>query len=107
MMLGAPVSPLISVNVARSGGAVLAMVPAALYFGVCTVHFAERMRLPDVPKKMLSCPICGKPTEQSVRPFCSARCKDVDLHRWMSGVYAVPAVEEDDIEDDEPQRERE
>ena len=60
---------------------------------------------PDAPKTP-KCPICGKPTEQQFRPFCSRRCKDVDLHRWMSGVYSVPVVEQDDIED-EPDRGRE
>ena len=50
------------------------------------------------------CPICGKPRELRFRPFCSRRCADVDLHRWLSGVYAVPAVEsEDDSSDDAPQ----
>jgi endogenous inhibitor of DNA gyrase (YacG/DUF329 family) len=43
-----------------------------------------------------SCPICGKPTAQQFRPFCSPRCKDVDLHRWLFGVYAIPAAETDD-----------
>lgn len=41
------------------------------------------------------CPICGRPAIREMRPFCSARCADVDLHRWFSGVYAVPAVEEE------------
>ncbi len=44
-----------------------------------------------------SCPICGKPTDQQRRPFCSKRCADIDLHRWLSGVYAVPVIEDDDI----------
>ncbi len=39
------------------------------------------------------CPICGKPTDPQVRPFCSSRCANVDLQRWFAGVYAVPAVE--------------
>ena len=47
-----------------------------------------------------SCPICGKPTEPALRPFCSKRCADLDLQRWLSGRYAIPAVEgEDDPED--------
>jgi endogenous inhibitor of DNA gyrase (YacG/DUF329 family) len=37
------------------------------------------------------CPICGKPSSPAVRPFCSKRCADIDLHRWLGGVYAVPA----------------
>lgn len=42
------------------------------------------------------CPICGKSATQQHRPFCSRRCADVDLNRWLSGVYAVPVVEEED-----------
>lgn len=49
------------------------------------------------------CPICGKPAEEKVRPFCSKRCADLDLSRWLNGVYAIPAEERvpDAIEDDE------
>jgi endogenous inhibitor of DNA gyrase (YacG/DUF329 family) len=47
------------------------------------------------------CPLCGKPAVERYKPFCSARCADVDLHRWLSGVYAVP-VEEDSDEDSKP-----
>ena len=36
------------------------------------------------------CPICGKKTDTAVRPFCSARCRDVDLARWLGGGYAIP-----------------
>ncbi|HTX51147.1 MAG TPA: DNA gyrase inhibitor YacG [Caulobacteraceae bacterium] len=45
------------------------------------------------------CPICGRPTEPAFRPFCSRRCADVDLQRWLSGRYAIPAVD-DESEDD-------
>lgn len=46
---------------------------------------------------MAHCPICKtKETVQKYRPFCSKRCADVDLHRWMGGQYAVPAVEPPD-----------
>ena len=42
------------------------------------------------------------------RPFCSGRCKDVDLHRWFSGAYAIPAAESaDDSEEQEKMRPRE
>jgi len=44
------------------------------------------------------CPICGKPTVPTYRPFCSRRCADVDLQRWLRGAYAVPAVEDDEPE---------
>lgn len=40
------------------------------------------------------CPICKARTEARWRPFCSRRCADVDLGRWMTGRYAVPAEEE-------------
>ncbi len=42
------------------------------------------------------CPICGKPAIEKMRPFCSKRCADVDLHRWLGGVYAIPAGEADE-----------
>ena len=41
------------------------------------------------------CPICEKPVDPAFRPFCSKRCADVDLQRWLAGVYAVPVVEDD------------
>ncbi|HBM61058.1 DNA gyrase inhibitor YacG [Salipiger marinus] len=47
----------------------------------------------------MSCPICGKPTETKYRPFCSGRCADVDLARWMSGSYAVPSTDPQDVEE--------
>jgi endogenous inhibitor of DNA gyrase (YacG/DUF329 family) len=44
---------------------------------------------------MAKCPICGDPAEHAVHPFCSRRCADIDLGRWMTGRYAIAAVEED------------
>ncbi len=46
----------------------------------------------------MSCPICKKPAVEQYRPFCSKRCADVDLGRWLTGAYAVPA-EDDDLPD--------
>jgi endogenous inhibitor of DNA gyrase (YacG/DUF329 family) len=48
------------------------------------------------PAPTKPCPICGKPADLQRRPFCSKRCADVDLHRWLSGRYAIPVVESDD-----------
>ncbi|MFN3585738.1 DNA gyrase inhibitor YacG [Phenylobacterium sp.] len=45
------------------------------------------------------CPICGKPVDPTYRPFCSKRCADVDLQRWLAGVYAVPASEDESLPD--------
>ena len=36
------------------------------------------------------CPICKKPSSQAFFPFCSARCADIDLNRWLSGAYVIP-----------------
>jgi endogenous inhibitor of DNA gyrase (YacG/DUF329 family) len=46
------------------------------------------------------CPICGKPSSQQHHPFCSGRCADIDLNRWLTGSYVIPAepVGEDDPE---------
>jgi uncharacterized protein len=52
------------------------------------------------------CPICDRPSDPAVQPFCSTRCADVDLHRWLSGRYAIPVVEDDKGLDDEPGDER-
>jgi endogenous inhibitor of DNA gyrase (YacG/DUF329 family) len=50
------------------------------------------------------CPICGKAADQAFRPFCSKRCTDVDLNRWLSGVYAVPAADNEEDEVGAPPR---
>lgn len=46
----------------------------------------------------MSCPICDKETDQKYRPFCSKRCADVDLAKWMAGSYAVPSQNPEDAE---------
>ena len=52
------------------------------------------------------CPICDKPSARGYYPFCSKRCADVDLNRWLSGSYAIPAAEDrppsESDEDDNP-----
>ncbi len=53
------------------------------------------------PKRQ--CPECGKPSVRDSYPFCSARCKNVDLNRWLSGAYVIPARDDED-EDDIPPR---
>lgn len=39
----------------------------------------------------MTCPICKRETDRKYRPFCSRRCADLDLGRWLSGGYAVPS----------------
>ncbi|MGX9854407.1 DNA gyrase inhibitor YacG [Limimaricola variabilis] len=46
----------------------------------------------------MACPICGKDTVKAYRPFCSKRCADVDLARWLGGGYALPSTDPEDIE---------
>jgi endogenous inhibitor of DNA gyrase (YacG/DUF329 family) len=54
-----------------------------------------------VTKKPIRCPICGRPRDPAHRPFCSARCRDVDLARWFNQVYSIPAAEPDERPDPE------
>ncbi len=52
---------------------------------------------------MPACPICAKAIDKDnkeFRPFCSDRCKTIDLGRWLSASYSVPVVEEDDLPDE-------
>jgi endogenous inhibitor of DNA gyrase (YacG/DUF329 family) len=58
---------------------------------------------PPVPAKSKqrpakSCPVCGKPASEASQPFCSKRCRDVDLNRWLSNSYVIPASQNDDEE---------
>ncbi|GBU16656.1 MULTISPECIES: DNA gyrase inhibitor YacG [Methylobacterium] len=49
------------------------------------------------------CPICGRPTLAEVAPFCSTRCADVDLGRWLNERYAIPGEELDGDSEPSPQ----
>ena len=48
------------------------------------------------------CPECGRPSSRDAYPFCSTRCKEVDLNRWLSGGYAIPVREDEEDGGDEP-----
>ncbi len=54
---------------------------------------------PQEAAKAAPCAICGKPQAPKNKPFCSPRCADIDLGRWLKGAYAIPAVDDDDDED--------
>jgi len=59
---------------------------------------------PPAPRAAPVCPVCGKPAViVRLLPFCSARCADVDLGRWLTGQYRIagPAAE-DDLTDEAP-----
>ena len=57
----------------------------------------EQERAKVVPlerrKAVQPCPVCAKPSEHTYRPFCSSRCADVDLGRWLKGTYRIPSNE--------------
>lgn len=48
------------------------------------------------------CPICGKPPEPRFKPFCSSRCADIDLGRWLKGSYVIPGAPVDEAEAGKP-----
>jgi endogenous inhibitor of DNA gyrase (YacG/DUF329 family) len=48
------------------------------------------------------CPICSRMSLAAHHPFCSDRCRKVDLNRWLSGVYAIPAADPADDDFDDP-----
>ena len=52
----------------------------------------------------MACPICGKPGDPKLKPFCSERCSDIDLGRWLSDRYVIPATEDEDEGDLQPAR---
>lgn len=47
----------------------------------------------------MPCPICHKPSDPAHKPFCSRRCADIDLGRWLSDGYALPARPAEEDED--------
>jgi uncharacterized protein len=63
---------------------------------------ADIQTMPDTADalRLKPCPVCRKMAVAQFRPFCSRRCADVDLNRWLSGVYAVPVTEDDERPED-------
>ncbi len=53
-----------------------------------------------VPLKGSSCPLCGRPAADRFRPFCSRRCADADLGRWLTGEYRIATDEEANLDPD-------
>lgn len=47
------------------------------------------------------CPICGDPADYESRPFCSRRCANIDLYRWLSGGYVIPTRDDEDEDGDD------
>jgi hypothetical protein len=70
---------------------------------------------PASARKKAKCPVCGKPISgtplggkllsgkrqaETYRPFCSKRCADIDLARWLDGRYAIPGPPADNVPTD-------
>lgn len=53
---------------------------------------------PAAPSRR-TCPICRRPAEPRFRPFCSRRCADIDLGRWLGEAYRIPADDEEGDDD--------
>ena len=49
-----------------------------------------------------TCAVCGKPSAEATQPFCSRRCADVDLGRWLTGQYRIPGPDAEPDEDPPP-----
>ncbi len=54
-----------------------------------------------VPLRKTKCPICSKASTTEFRPFCSKRCADIDLGRWLNEDYRIPAEEAAELDDEE------
>jgi endogenous inhibitor of DNA gyrase (YacG/DUF329 family) len=57
-------------------------------------------KTPHTARAAKPCPICDKPSVEDSKPFCSERCRDVDLNRWLSGRYAIPGRPTDEEDAD-------
>ncbi|WP_075292407.1 DNA gyrase inhibitor YacG [Pararhizobium arenae] len=51
-------------------------------------------------RKTVPCPECGRPSHREHYPFCSDRCRNVDLNRWLTGSYAIPVADDETKADD-------
>lgn len=58
----------------------------------------------EKPQAPSNCLMCGKPARTKTHPFCSERCRLVDLNRWLNGSYAIPASDNIPDEDDTQER---
>ena len=59
------------------------------------------MRSPKSPDAV-PCPVCRKPAKAEFQPFCSTRCADIDLGRWLTDRYAIPTPIDEDEDDRHP-----
>jgi endogenous inhibitor of DNA gyrase (YacG/DUF329 family) len=63
----------------------------------------------------MQCPICKKSIPEPKNdepippnfPFCSDRCKLIDLNRWLTGRYQIPVVDREDPDEADPPKDNE
>lgn len=60
------------------------------------------VRFPAPRQRRRKCPVCGRPPLAGSEPFCSRRCADEDLRRWLTGGYRIPTSEPPDPEAGDP-----
>jgi endogenous inhibitor of DNA gyrase (YacG/DUF329 family) len=96
--------PLARRNPSRADRSKLADVDrqSPLFFQACRADI-RGMRDPMECHQARPCPICGRPSFERFRPFCSRRCADIDLGRWLSGGYTIATDEGDEPDAVEPQ----
>ena len=58
-----------------------------------------RLKIVKGYSQKAACPLCQRPAEILYRPFCSPRCAQLDLGKWLTGDYAIPAYEAMDDND--------
>jgi hypothetical protein len=63
------------------------------------------MKTPSAPRRAARCPICSRYATPDNRPFCSPRCADIDLGRWLTGSYVV-AGKPEELDEDLPPEDR-
>ena len=52
-------------------------------------------------RKTVPCPECRRPSHREHYPFCSDRCRNIDLNRWLKGSYAIPVVDDESKADEQ------
>jgi endogenous inhibitor of DNA gyrase (YacG/DUF329 family) len=62
---------------------------------------SDRLQNPVPAGRGGNCPVCATPAAEGYWPFCSKRCADVDLARWLGGTYAIPVAADDDEDGEE------
>jgi len=66
------------------------------------MHLRAKASMSASPPDGRKCALCGRPQDQAYRPFCSKRCANIDLGRWLKGGYSIPSRPEDEAGNEAP-----